>query len=424
MLGRRHEQHRAGLELVPKKSTVKPRYVSYDVLPIPVQSYKKTVSACSRCGSVGHRPDACPGSKPDVCGICGKAVPLTDGARAPHECTPRCALRAGPHVTGDRCCKARYRAPPPKSHNAPPEGQAGPKKRKRQRPRKPRKPGSRAPPQGAQLSTTNPVPSQHPGAAALGPSWRGPTPDGSQAKGPTAGQGSPDPPKPNPPSPGHTSSGQGDSSWATRVRQGPQVRGSGRAASPSSPSMIPRPKPRTPSTPTWEKIEFRELQDQVASLTQAVEVLANRSSLPTPTLSGQALEAMDSAPSQHGDNAVLLALMEARLSSLEAQMTSIVTTIEDRLAATLQTVFDHIPGMIVAQLPQLALNTRRSKLKRVSNSQASWPFSQVAAVDEQSNSSTATYEVSTGSSSGAQVSRFALVEAPSTVRSNDGEQWP
>ncbi|KAH7955122.1 hypothetical protein HPB49_024610 [Dermacentor silvarum] len=110
---------------------VKSRYVSYDALLIPVQPYKKTVPACGRCGSVGHRPDACPGPKSDLCGICGKAVPLTDGARAPHECTPRCALCAGPHVTADRCCKERYWTPPPKSPT--PEGQAGPIKRKRRR---------------------------------------------------------------------------------------------------------------------------------------------------------------------------------------------------------------------------------------------------------------------------------------------------
>ncbi|KAH9360233.1 hypothetical protein HPB48_001602 [Haemaphysalis longicornis] len=93
---------------------VKPRYVSYDALLIRVQPYKKSVPACGRCGSVGHRPGACPGPKPDLCGICGKAVPLTDGARAPNECTPRCALCAGSHVTGDRRCKERYRAPPPR----------------------------------------------------------------------------------------------------------------------------------------------------------------------------------------------------------------------------------------------------------------------------------------------------------------------
>lgn len=106
--------------------------------------------------------------------------------------------------------------------------------------------------------------------------------------------------------------------------------GSGGAASLSPTSMIPRPKQRTPSAPPWEQIEFRELQAQVHLLTQAVEALANRSSLLTPSPSGQAQEAMDSAPSQHWHNAVLLATMEARLSSLEAQMASIVTSIEDR----------------------------------------------------------------------------------------------
>ncbi|KAH6928793.1 hypothetical protein HPB50_019525 [Hyalomma asiaticum] len=89
---------------------VKQRYVSHDALLIPVQPYKKTVLACSRCGSVRHRPDTCPGPEPDLFGICGKAVALTDGTRAPHECTPRCALCAGPHVTGDRRCKEHYRS--------------------------------------------------------------------------------------------------------------------------------------------------------------------------------------------------------------------------------------------------------------------------------------------------------------------------
>lgn len=61
-----------------------------------------------------------------------------------------------------------------------------------------------------------------------------------------------------------------------------------------------------------------------------------------------------------GDTAALVAPIKARLSSLEAQMASIVTTIEDRLPATLQTVFDCIPSMIVAQLTKLALRTRRA----------------------------------------------------------------
>ncbi|KAL1475677.1 hypothetical protein MTO96_037112 [Rhipicephalus appendiculatus] len=81
-------------------------------------------------------------------------------------------------------------------------------------------------------------------------------------------------------------------------------------------------------------------------------------------------------------------------------MASIVTTIEHRLAAALQTVFYRIPGMIVAQMLQLSVSTRRPKLKWVSCSQAPRPLSQMAEVDERSSSSTATSEVSTGSSSG------------------------
>ncbi|KAH6931429.1 hypothetical protein HPB50_024397 [Hyalomma asiaticum] len=99
---------------------------------------------------------------------------------------------------------------------------------------------------------------------------------------------------------------------------------------------------------------------------------------------------MDSAPSQQRDTAELLAPIEARLSSLEVQMASIVTTIEDRLAAALQTVFNRIPSMIAAQSPQIAFTTRRAKLKRISNSKEHRPLSEVTKVDEQSGNSNAT----------------------------------
>ncbi|KAH7973622.1 hypothetical protein HPB49_003461 [Dermacentor silvarum] len=356
---------------------VKPRYVSYDALLIPVQRYKKTVPACCRCGSVGHRPDSCPGPKPDLCGICGKAVPLTDGARAPHECTPTCALGAGPHVTADW-------TPPPKSPTPPPEGQAGPKKRKRRRPRKPRKTGPRASPQRAQPPATNPTPPPHPDAGAIGPYLRGQTPDGPRTMKSTTRQVSPASPKPHPPSPEPKPTAKGDLSWATRVRQGPQVSGWGGAASPPPPSMIPNPKPPTPSTPTREQIAIRQLQAQVASLTQAVEALANRLPSANPTPSGQAPEAMDSGPSEHRDTTAPLASIKARVSSLEAHMASIVTTIKDRLAAALQTV--------------------------------------VAAVEKQSKVSIATSDVSTGSSRGAPMDLSALLEAPQISSSHDGGQ--
>ncbi|KAH7945774.1 hypothetical protein HPB49_015355 [Dermacentor silvarum] len=257
---------------------VKPKYASYDALLIPVQPYKKTVPACGRCGSVGHR--------------------CWDGARAPHECTLRCALWAEPHVTADRCCKECYRAPPPKSPTPPPEGQAGPKKRKRRRRLKTSR-GPRASPQRAQPPATNPTPPPPLDAGAIGPSLRGQTPDGPPTRKSTARQVSPASPKPHPPSPEPKPTDQGDLSWATRVLQGPQMSGSGGTPSPPPPSTIPHPKPSTPSTPTWEQIAIRQLQAQVASLTQAVEALANRLPSPNPTRSRQAPEAMDSAPSEH-----------------------------------------------------------------------------------------------------------------------------
>ncbi|KAH9379096.1 hypothetical protein HPB48_004455 [Haemaphysalis longicornis] len=197
-------------------------YVFYDALLILVQPYKKTVPACGRCVSVVHRPDACPGPKPDLCGICGKALPLTDSARAPHQCTPRRAVCAGFHVTGDRRCKERYRAPPPKPSTPPSEGQAGHKKRKRSRPRKPRTSSSQESRQRAQPPATNTDPALRPGAVAIGPSRRGPSPDGPTAKKPNTGQAPPAPSKPNQASPQLKPAAQGDSSWAARVRKGSQ----------------------------------------------------------------------------------------------------------------------------------------------------------------------------------------------------------
>ncbi|KAH7963975.1 hypothetical protein HPB51_027786 [Rhipicephalus microplus] len=127
----------------------------------------------------------------------------------PHECTPGtlCVLDRTSPGTGAVGNATGRRHP---SHNVlHRKVNPAPRTEKSRCPRKPRKPGSRALPQGAQPSTTNPVTSQHPGAAALGLSRRGPTLDGPQAKRPTAGQGSHDPRKPNPPSPGQKSAGQG-----------------------------------------------------------------------------------------------------------------------------------------------------------------------------------------------------------------------
>ncbi|KAH9368559.1 hypothetical protein HPB48_020932 [Haemaphysalis longicornis] len=102
---------------------------------------------------------------------------------------------------------------------------------------------------------------------------------------------------------------------------------------------------------------------------------------------------MDSSPSEHRETAANLGPLEERLSKLEAQMASIGPMIENRLAAALQTAFDRIQGKIAAKMSQLTVSTRRPKLKRGSRSQASRPLSKVTEVYEQSNSSTATWEI-------------------------------
>ncbi|KAH7941768.1 hypothetical protein HPB49_017212 [Dermacentor silvarum] len=287
---------------------VKPRYVSYDALLIPVQRYKKTVPACCRCGSVGHRPDSCPGPKPDLCGICGKAVPLTDGARAPHECTPTCALGA----LEDAATQITHSAT---------GGSSWPQEAKTSTPTETEEDGPRASPQRAQPPATNPTPPPHPDAGAIGPYLRGQTPDGPRTMKSTTRQVSPASPKPHPPSPEPKPTAKGDLSWATRVRQGPS---------------------RQPFHSTREQIAIRQLQAQVASLTQAVEALANRLPSANPTPSGQAPEAMDSGPSEHRDTTAPLASIKARVSSLEAHMASIVTTIKTDWPPPSKTVVDLI----------------------------------------------------------------------------------
>ncbi|KAH7969886.1 hypothetical protein HPB52_022481 [Rhipicephalus sanguineus] len=300
--------------------------------------------------------------------------------------------------------------------------QTGSKKRKKRwRTRKPRKPTTGTSPQGAQAPATKPTPPPQPGAGAPGPSKRGPTPAGPPAARSTSSQGSPASPTPHPLPP--LPAAQGDATWAAHVRQGPQVSGSGGAASQTVPPQNP-PKPPTSSAPTREQFEIKQLRAQVASLTRAMEALANRPPPPNPTPSGQAPEAMDSASSEQRDTTAILAPIEARLNSLEGQVASIVTTIEDRLAAALQTVFASILGMIVAQLPQLASSTRRPtpKLKRVNKPQTPRPLPQMAEANRQPTILTATPAASPGSSGGAPLDLSALLEATQNSNTHDGGQ--
>ncbi|KAH6941282.1 hypothetical protein HPB50_015742 [Hyalomma asiaticum] len=166
----------------------------------------------------------------------------------------RCALCAGPYVTGDRRCKGRYRLIPP---IPPPEGQAGPRNESFGADRSlgswtivlRRRGPSPLPPTLSRPRTLARGFSGLPYEAQL---WTDPP-----VKRSAAGQASPAPAKPNPLLPVPKPAAQGNSSWSNRVRKGAQVSGSGGAAFASPPSMIPQPTPPAPSSLTCEQIAFR-----------------------------------------------------------------------------------------------------------------------------------------------------------------------
>ncbi|KAH7934350.1 hypothetical protein HPB49_025063 [Dermacentor silvarum] len=53
----------------------------------PVREYK-TVPACYRCGTLGHRADNCANPVNERCGLCGQNVGAGTEGMAPHECNP------------------------------------------------------------------------------------------------------------------------------------------------------------------------------------------------------------------------------------------------------------------------------------------------------------------------------------------------
>ncbi|KAH7986014.1 hypothetical protein HPB49_026160 [Dermacentor silvarum] len=66
--------------------------------------YRSAKQVCQLCRTVGHRADVCPQPDVNLCAKCGTANPAQD-----HECTPKCALCQGEHLTAARDCPERYR---------------------------------------------------------------------------------------------------------------------------------------------------------------------------------------------------------------------------------------------------------------------------------------------------------------------------
>ncbi|KAH8010024.1 hypothetical protein HPB51_024374 [Rhipicephalus microplus] len=67
------------------------------------------VPACYRCGTVGHRPDACPNPDNQRCIHCGAKVELTPEGPAKHDCQPECLICSENHFTGSAQCVGKFR---------------------------------------------------------------------------------------------------------------------------------------------------------------------------------------------------------------------------------------------------------------------------------------------------------------------------
>lgn len=93
------------------EGTKVPRQIFYSDQGTPVRLYKKTIPACHRCGTVGHRADICPRPQPGRCGQCGSQVATTPEGPTQHECTPCCLICGGSHLTGAAGCVGKYRKP-------------------------------------------------------------------------------------------------------------------------------------------------------------------------------------------------------------------------------------------------------------------------------------------------------------------------
>ncbi|KAH6943009.1 hypothetical protein HPB50_013700 [Hyalomma asiaticum] len=82
-----------------------PRFVHYNSVITPVREYKRTIPACYRCGTVGHRVELCPHPNDQRCGHCGQVVGATEEGMTPHDCKPSCLVFGEGHLTGSQACK-------------------------------------------------------------------------------------------------------------------------------------------------------------------------------------------------------------------------------------------------------------------------------------------------------------------------------
>ncbi|KAH7940348.1 hypothetical protein HPB52_023535 [Rhipicephalus sanguineus] len=83
-----------------------PRLVRYGATLIPCSLYRKQIDICYQCGRLGHRMDVCPHPDNKICRCCGVRNPDRE-----HQCSLKCTLCGGSHLTADKTCNAKYKTP-------------------------------------------------------------------------------------------------------------------------------------------------------------------------------------------------------------------------------------------------------------------------------------------------------------------------
>ncbi|KAH6946078.1 hypothetical protein HPB50_011582 [Hyalomma asiaticum] len=85
------------------------RYVHYNCECTVAREYKRTIPACYRCRTIGHRQDNCPHPIVSRCGYCGQRVRASEHGVSEHECTPLCFVCGEAPLTGSADCKEKFR---------------------------------------------------------------------------------------------------------------------------------------------------------------------------------------------------------------------------------------------------------------------------------------------------------------------------
>ncbi|KAH7936338.1 hypothetical protein HPB52_021544 [Rhipicephalus sanguineus] len=83
-----------------------PNFVRYGPALVRCSLYRKKIDICYACGRLGHRADVCPSPGDVICRGCGASNPDSQ-----HQCTPKCRLCGGQHLTADKDCRQRFQIP-------------------------------------------------------------------------------------------------------------------------------------------------------------------------------------------------------------------------------------------------------------------------------------------------------------------------